>query len=185
MHGMTRYKGSVRWAVPTNIAHAHQRFVFQRPVLLQRDVRDNIAYPLQIAGLSKKEAREKAAQQAATVGLSDHLKTAAHDLSGGEAQRLAVARALVTSPQVLFLDEPCAFLDGKSTREIENILLTARNNGTTIIMSTHDIGQARRLANNVVFLIDGIIHEISSAESFFPHPKTAEALAYINGEIVG
>ena len=105
-------------------------------------------------------------------------------LSGGEKQILALARALITKPDVLFLDEPTANLDGKSTRSIENMLRDALKSGTRIIMATHDLGQAKRLADNVLLLYQGRLHEQGKAASFFKEPKTPEAKAYLSGEIV-
>lgn len=97
---------------------------------------------------------------------------------------MALARALITKPQVLFLDEPTANLDGRSTREIESILLAGKSEGTRIIMATHDIGQARRLASEIVFLNRGRICEISASEAFFGNPQSDEAQAYLKGDIV-
>ena len=105
-------------------------------------------------------------------------------LSGGERQKLALARALIRSPEVLFLDEPCANLDGRSTREIEAILMEARRNGTQIVMATHDMGQARRFADAVAFLLRGRIHEFARADHFFKAPNTAEAAAFLKGDIL-
>ena len=105
-------------------------------------------------------------------------------LSGGEKQKLALARALVIEPQILFLDEPCANLDGQSTRDIEAILIRARDAGITIVMSTHNVGQARRLADSVLFLYRGALHDQGDAGEFFANPKTAEGRAHIQGDIL-
>ena len=105
-------------------------------------------------------------------------------LSGGERQKLALGRALIRKPKVLFLDEPCANLDGCSTREIETLLRDATQTGTRIIMTTHDLGQARRLAGDVLFLLNGRVHEQGGASAFFTDPKTPEAKAFLEGDIV-
>jgi tungstate transport system ATP-binding protein len=105
-------------------------------------------------------------------------------LSGGEKQKLSLARALITEPEILFLDEPCANLDGRATREIESILQQVQARGTRLVMSTHDMGQAKRLARDVIFLHKGLVHESSSVAQFFAAPKTPEAKAFINGDIV-
>lgn len=104
--------------------------------------------------------------------------------AGGERQKLALARALIRDPDVLFLDEPCASLDGRAMREIEAILQDAARRGTRIIMSTHDMGQARRLATEVVFLLRGKVHEFTPAATFFTAAETAQARAFLNGDIV-
>jgi tungstate transport system ATP-binding protein len=105
-------------------------------------------------------------------------------LSGGERQKLAIARALIRDPEVLFLDEPCSNLDGQSTREIETLLLEAAAAGTRIIMATHDMGQARRLASEVIFVMSGRIVEMGLAHDLFDAPKTAELKAFLKGDIL-
>jgi len=120
--------------------------VFQSPIMLRRSVRQNLAYPLQLLGMDKTSIAAKVADWARRIGLENALDRPAPRLSGGERQKLALGRALIRSPQVLFLDEPCANLDGRSTREIEALLQEAQTAGTRIIMTTHDLGQARRLA---------------------------------------
>jgi tungstate transport system ATP-binding protein len=117
--------------------------------------------------------------------LQDALEFPAPRLSGGEKQKLALGRALIRRPEVLFLDEPCANLDGRSTREIEALLIDAKEAGTRIIMTTHDLGQARRLASDVLFLVGGRLVEQGEAAGFFAAPGTAEAKLFLAGEIVG
>ena len=99
-------------------------------------------------------------------------------------QRLALARALITEPEILFADEPCAALDGRATRQIEALLAGTAAAGTRLVMATHDMGQARRLASDVIFLLHGRIHETGPAETFFAAPATPEAKAFLNGDIV-
>ncbi|MBL1436260.1 MAG: ABC transporter ATP-binding protein [Rhodobacteraceae bacterium] len=185
MHGLQRCtKGQVEWAVPAAQARDRQGFVFQSPIMMRRNVADSLAYPLRLRGMSKAEAQEKVAKCAGNFGLSDLLENVAPLLSGGEKQKLSLARALITEPEILFLDEPCANLDGRATREIEHILQQVQARGTRLVMSTHDMGQARRLAQDVIFLMQGKVHEHAAAESFFSAPTTAEAKAFINGDIV-
>ncbi|WP_322894200.1 MULTISPECIES: ATP-binding cassette domain-containing protein [unclassified Yoonia] len=185
MHGIERVSaGRKAWAVSDADAHAAQSFVFQTPIMMRRNVRDNIAYPLVLRGMRRAEARAAADGWAARVGLGAALLRPATVLSGGEKQKLALARALVTAPQVLFLDEPCANLDGHATQEIEAILLAARDAGTRIVMSTHDLGQARRLADEVLFLHDGKLVEMLPAAAFFAGPASAQATAFLNGDLV-
>nr|WP_204115147.1 ATP-binding cassette domain-containing protein [Shimia biformata] len=185
LHGAARlHRGTITWACPTDEARHHQSFVFQRPVMLRRSVLDNIAYPLLVHGVKKPAALDAARDWAGRVGLTEMLRRPATVLSGGEQQKLALARALVTRPKVLFLDEPCAALDGRAMREIEAILTDAKTAGTKLIMTTHDMGQARRLADEVVFLLGGLVHETGPATTFFDHPETPEARAFLNGDIV-
>ena len=185
LHGTARlHHGSLEWQVPTDDARAVQSFVFQRPVLLRRSVIDNIAYPLVIRGLAKSDARAQARDWALKVGLADVSNRGASSLSGGEQQKLALARAFITAPKVVFLDEPCASLDGRATAEIETILKDQKALGTQLVMSTHDMGQARRLADEIVFLRAGQVHETGPAQAFFAAPKTEAARAFLQGDIV-
>ncbi|TDE40049.1 ATP-binding cassette domain-containing protein [Antarcticimicrobium sediminis] len=185
LHGLERVSsGQIRWAESAEALRARQAFVFQTPILMRRSVLDSIAYPLRLKGVSRGEARERAAACAETVGLRVRLKKDASTLSGGEKQKMALARALITEPALLFLDEPSANLDGRSTREIEEILTHIRAGGTRIVMSTHDIGQARRLADEVVFLHDGRLVEQASSAAFFDAPQSNQAYAYLQGDIV-
>ena len=134
--------------------------------------------------MNRRDARAAADVWAARVGLGSAVLRAATVLSGGEKQKLALARALVTAPQVLFLDEPCANLDGHATQEIEAILHAACADGTRIVMSTHDLGQARRLADEVLFVHAGQVVEILPAAAFFAGPASAQAAAFLNGDLV-
>ena len=183
MHGLQRCSGGhVTWAKPD--ARDQQAFVFQSPIMMRRTLRDSLAYPLRLRGMSKVAALEKATQCAGNFGLAELLESWAPLLSGGEKQKLSLARALITNPEILFLDEPCANLDGRATREIEAILQQVQAGGTRVVMSTHDMGQARRLAEDVIFMLHGTVHEQADVEPFFTSPQTPEALAFINGDIV-
>ena len=145
---------------------------------------DNLTYPLRIQNVPRKIANAEAERWAARIGLTQVLTRSAAVLSGGEKQKLALARALIRKPEVLFLDEPCASLDGRATREIETLLLQASADGTRIIMATHDMGQARRLGSEVLFILQGKLHEFSPAEVFFTNAKTDAARAFLNGDII-
>ncbi|MEM9242337.1 MAG: ATP-binding cassette domain-containing protein [Pseudomonadota bacterium] len=185
LHGTNRLNaGGIDWAVPQDEARAQQAFVFQRPILLRRSVIQNIAYPLLMRGMTRKTALDRATEWSERVGLSAMLDRSAQSLSGGEQQKLALARAMICDPQLLFLDEPCAALDGRATREIEAILQSVAAGGTDLIMTTHDLGQAQRLAQDVVFMLHGKVHECTSAKEFFTAPKTNAARAFLRGDIV-
>ena len=185
LHGVTRLSaGTVNWSQTDAQARESQAYVFQSPIMLRRSVRQNLAYPLQLVGQDKASVAGKVTDWARRIGLEDALDRPAPRLSGGERQKLALGRALIRDPQVLFLDEPCANLDGSSTREIETLLLAAQAAGTRIIMTTHDLGQARRLATDVVFLLRGLVVEQGDAAAFFATPQTAEAAGFLKGDII-
>ncbi|SIT07373.1 ATP-binding cassette domain-containing protein [Paracoccus saliphilus] len=185
LHGAARLTGgSITWACPMQEARRQQAFVFQRPVMLRRTVEQNLIYPLVIHGTSRLDARARAREWAEKVALDRMLDRQASILSGGEQQKLALARALISDPRLVFLDEPCSSLDGRATREIEDILQSAKARGTRLIMSTHDMGQARRLADQVVFLLRGKVHDQGDAPEFFDGPSTSQARAFLKGDIV-
>jgi tungstate transport system ATP-binding protein len=185
MHGLERInRGRAVWQCRAEDVRARQAFVFQTPVLMRRSVLDCIAYPLILDGMARKDARLRAGAAADEVGLDVTLSAPASVLSGGERQKMALARALIRAPEVLFLDEPCANLDMHSTAEIERVLTAARDRGTRIAMSTHNIGQARRLADDILFLFDGRLIESSPNAVFFEGPRTSEAMAHINGDLL-
>lgn len=185
LHGMQRLaKGKIDWAQPPAIAQTRQAFVFQTPILMRRTVLDNVAYPLKVLGTNKAEARDAAENWLRKVHLGHALHQRAADLSGGERQKMALVRALIREPELLFLDEPSANLDGRATREIEDLLQETNAAGTRIILATHDFGQARRLASDVVFLHKGQLLEHTPAHVFFDTPKTPQAQAFLNGDIV-
>ena len=185
MHGMERLAGGeVSWQVPEVEARVRQAFVFQTPVMMRRSVLENVAYPLLLHGTPRKAALAEAADWLDRIGLAKAADRQAPVLSGGERQKLALARALIRKPEILFLDEPCASLDGRAMREIEAILMDAYRSGTRIVMSTHDMGQARRLASDVLFIHRGRVHEAGPAASFFNEAGTPEARAFLQGDIV-
>ncbi|MFK7761742.1 MAG: ATP-binding cassette domain-containing protein [Roseobacter sp.] len=185
MHGVERISaGRVRWAAPDAEAQHHQGYVFQTPIMLRRTVIDNLRYPLQLHGIARTEREARVAEWARKIGLNDRLTLQATRLSGGEKQRLALGRALIRRPEVLFLDEPCANLDGASTRDIESLLQEAHRAGTRIVMTTHDIGQAKRLATDAIFMLHGGLHEAGPAAGFFDAPQTDELRAFFRGDII-
>lgn len=158
--------------------------VFQRPVLLRRSAAANIDYALSVRGLRGHERKTRVAEALARTGLSYLARRPARVLSGGEQQRLAIARAWALQPQVLFLDEPTSSLDPAATRSVENLVRTIHRTGTTVLMTTHDLGQARRLAEEVLFLHRGRLLEHTPASEFFARPRSAEASAFIQGRLL-
>jgi len=161
----------------------HQAMVFQRPVMLRRSALANVVYGLRLAGKSRRESELRAMDVLEVVGLAPHAGRPARVLSGGEQQRLALARAWALGPDVLFLDEPTANLDPASTQDIENIIQAIHASGTKIIMTTHNLGQARRLGDEVLFISQGRLMEHTPIELFFREPASAEAGAFIKGEL--
>ena len=185
-HGLIRpSSGRVRWLGPDGEGpRLHQAMVFQRPVMLRRSARANIDYALSVRGIPAGERRRRIAEALAATGLSDLAERPARVLSIGEQQRLALARAWALHPQVLFLDEPTASLDPAATRAVEEIVLRIHDAGTKIVMTTHDLGQARRIADEVLFLHRGRLVERASAAEFFHAPRTPDAAAFIKGELL-
>ena len=173
----TPTSGCVTWG---GRAAAGERLamMFQRPVMLRRTAAANVAYAL--AGKNPSRVGELLAQ----VGLSHLATRPARRLSGGEQQRLALARALARDPEILFLDEPTASLDPAATKAVEDIVRAVAASGVKIVMATHDIGQARRLAGDVVFLARGRLIERAEAAQFFTAPATAEGAAFLRGDLV-
>jgi len=185
LHGLRKLSsGKVEWAISHSLAAKEQAFVFQSPIMLRRTVAENLAFPLKIRRLSKSTANIEAIMWAKKIGLEDKIKEQAVLLSGGEMQAIAVARALITKPKMLFLDEPTASLDGATKKTIEDILITASNEGTKIMMSTHDLGQAKRLAKDIIFLHKGIVEAHCSKEEFLTEPPSKAAKQFLAGDIV-
>jgi tungstate transport system ATP-binding protein len=176
--------GAVRWANPERPGEARrQAMVFQRPVLLRRSVLGNLTFALSVAGVPAYEREGRARVALDRVGLEPFAHRPARVLSGGEQQRLALARAWMLEPEVLFLDEPTANLDPGATREIESIVQSIHASGTKIVTITHNLGQAQRLGDEVLFVDRGRIAERAPVERFFRHPATAEAAAFLKGEL--
>jgi tungstate transport system ATP-binding protein len=176
--------GSVHWSAQELPGEPRrQAMVFQRPVMLRRSVIDNIRYALKLSHVPRREREARAWQALERVGLSARADRPARVLSGGEQQRLALARAWALKPEVLFLDEPTANLDPGACREVEAIIAAIHAEGTKIVMSTHNLGQARRLADEILFLYEGRLVERSSPEQFFQQPASPEAKAFIQGEL--
>jgi tungstate transport system ATP-binding protein len=160
-----------------------QAMVFQRPVMLRRAALGNVTYGLELAGVARAERDRRAREVLDAVGLTPIANRPARVLSGGEQQKLALARAWALTPEVLFLDEPTANLDPGATREVERIVEQIHQSGTKIVMTTHNLGQARRLADEILFMSAGRLADHAPVERFFAQPSTPEAAAFIKGEL--
>ncbi|PIV72409.1 MAG: ABC transporter ATP-binding protein [Rhodocyclales bacterium CG17_big_fil_post_rev_8_21_14_2_50_68_7] len=176
-------RGAVRWSGPDARRPGVQAMVFQRPVLLRRSALANVSYALKLAGIGRAARETRARAALDRVGLAAVAARTARVLSGGEQQRLALARAWALEPQVLFLDEPTASLDPSAAREVEAIIQAIHCAGTKIVMTTHNLGLAKRFADEILFLIDGRIEEAAPADRFFRQPRSAKAGAFLQEEL--
>lgn len=187
MHGLIApTKGDVLWAgMPINgQIRLRQAMVFQKPILFRRTAAANITHALGLRGVARRERLPRAHQALQFAGLESRASTPARVLSGGEQQRLCLARALSLTPEILLLDEPTASLDPASTLAIERLLIDAQHRGIKLIAVTHDVGQARRLAQEVIFLHHGKVIEHQPAPRFFTEPDSPVARAFIAGGLV-
>jgi len=183
LHGMIKpTSGKVLWnGRPSNLSiRRKQAMVFQKPVLLRRSVIDNVKFVLASTGIHDAQRPTEILER---VGLEHLARRPARLLSGGEQQRLALGRALATEPDILFLDEATSSLDPASVRAIEEIVSEATAAGTKVVMVTHDLGQARRLGGEIVFMNQGEVVETSSVTHFFEQPATDAAQAYLEGRL--
>jgi tungstate transport system ATP-binding protein len=177
-------RGRVTWGGREQVPPTHRAIVFQRPVMLRRSAAANIRYALAAAGVPRAEHDARVGELVALVGLGGLGERPARRLSGGEQQRLALARALAKEPQVLFLDEPTASLDPAATKAIEDVIRAVAARGIKVVMSTHDLGEARRLAGEIVLLHRGRVIESGASEAFFSAPRTEEGRRFIGGELL-
>ena len=176
--------GMIDWNGSRDPAPRRRAIVFQHPVLLRRSVAANLTYALDQAGVEKSKQDGRCAQLLELVGLLDLADRPARRLSGGERQKLAFARALARTPELLILDEPTASLDPSATLALEQLITTAAREGIKILMASHDLGQVRRLAGDIVFLHRGRILEVASAKDFFEQPRSAQASAFLRGDLI-
>jgi tungstate transport system ATP-binding protein len=184
-HGLLRpTAGAIRWTGPyAGDPMRRQAMVFQRPVMLRRSALANVAYGLKLAGMPRAERVEQARTMLDRVGLLALADRPARTMSSGEQQRVALARAWALQPEVLFLDEPTASLDPAASRAVESIIDAIHAAGTKIVMTTHNLGQARRLADEILFLDKGRLVERAPAEQFFRGPATRKATAFLREEL--
>jgi tungstate transport system ATP-binding protein len=177
-------RGRITWGGREAAPPDRRAILFQRPVMLRRSAAGNIRYALAAAGVARARRGDRTAELLALVGLNGLARRPARRLSGGEQQRLALARALAREPEVLFLDEPTASLDPAATKAIEDIVRAVSARGVKVVMATHDLGEARRLAGDVVLLHRGRLIETAAAAEFFAGPRTEEARKFVAGELL-
>ena len=177
-------RGRVTWAGREHVAPDRRAIVFQRPAMLRRSAAANIRYALAAAAAPRAKRTERITELLALVGLSGLERRPARRLSGGEQQRLALARALAREPDLLLLDEPTASLDPAATKAIEDIVRAVAARGVKVVMSTHDLGQARRVGGDVALLHRGRLIEHAPAADLFTAPRTEEAKRFIAGELL-
>jgi len=177
--------GRVRWLGPdAGEARRRQAMVFQDPVMLRRSVRANVAYGLRLRGVGRAARKARIDEMLERTGLTDLARRPATVLSGGEQQRLALARAWALAPEILFLDEPTASLDPGATAAVETVIEAMHRAGCKIVLTTHDLGQARRMADEVIFLHRGRVAEHAPAGAFFDGPASETARAFLDGRLL-
>jgi tungstate transport system ATP-binding protein len=176
-------RGRVTWGGAES-PPARRAFMFQRPVMMRRSTIGNLRYALGAAGVPRAARDARAMELLSLVGLSTLGARPARRMSGGEQQRLALARALARDPQVLFLDEPTASLDPAATKAVEDVIRAVTERGIKVVIATHDLGQAKRLAGEIVLLHRGRVLECTAASAFFSAPKTEEARRFVAGELL-
>lgn len=186
LHGLLEpSSGTISWrGQPLDrAARQEQGMVFQRPVMLRRSVAANLRFALSVLGFRGAERKAMEAEATALARLESLKDRPARVLSGGEQQRLAMARAMICAPRMLFLDEPTASLDPASILAIEQLIQEARDNSTTIIIVTHDPGQARRLGDDLIFLHGGRVTETGPVEQVLDDPQSEAAQAWLGGRL--
>jgi tungstate transport system ATP-binding protein len=176
--------GRITWAGRERVPPDRRALVFQRPAMLRRSAAANIRYALAAAAAPRAARAGRVAELMALVGLAGYERRPARRLSGGEQQRLALARALARDPDLLLLDEPTASLDPAATKAIEDIVSSVAARGVKVVMSTHDLGQAKRIGGEVALLHRGRLIEHANAADFFERPRTDEARRFVAGELL-
>jgi len=186
-HGLIAHDdGHITWngGGDPGLNRQRQAMVFQRPILLRRSVQANLDFALSLGDLSKASRRDRNAEILEMTGLTRFAARPARQLSFGEQQRLALGRALALKPQLLLLDEPCASLDPAASFLVENLLQQVVGEGMRVVMATHDLSQARRLADDVIFMYRGRIKEHRPAKDFFEAPENDLSQAFLRGELL-
>ena len=177
-------KGRITWGGRLESPPLRRAIVFQRPAMLRRSAIGNVRYALAAAGIARARRKASADDLLHLVGLRDLADRPARRLSGGEQQRLALARALAKDPEILFLDEPAASLDPAATKALEDIIRSVAARGIKVVMSTHDLGEARRIGGEIVLMNRGRVIETADSQIFFDNPRTEQARRFIAGELL-
>ena len=182
LHGLIApTSGTIRWSGAGRAPS--QAMVFQRPVMLRRSALANIEYALDVNEVRAPDRDARARAALANVGLAHLAGRQARVLSGGEQQRVAIARAWALEPSVLFLDEPTASLDPATAADVERVVGHIHGSGAAIVMTTHNLGLARRFAHEIAFLHEGRLTELTPADRFFTEPASPEAARFLEGEL--
>jgi tungstate transport system ATP-binding protein len=177
--------GRVSWSITLGaVGWRRHAMVFQKPVMLRRSARANLLHALDAIGLDRRTREQRSDMALERFGMRDLAARPARLMSGGEQQRLAIARAWAMAPEVLFLDEPTSQLDPGATRQIEEMLTALKTDGVTLVMASHDMGQVRRLADRVLFLNRGRLVEDTLTRTFFDSPSSGDARAFVSGDLV-
>jgi tungstate transport system ATP-binding protein len=182
LHGLVASSGSIRWGGGPRERRA-EAMVFQHPVMLRRSAAANVEYALAVNGVHGAERRRRAREALENAGLAALAERPARVLSGGERQRLALARAWALRPRILYLDEPTASLDPGASVAVEEDIARIHAAGTRVVLTTHRLGLARRVADEILFIDDGRLVEQTPAERFFVAPRSAEARRFLQGEL--
>jgi tungstate transport system ATP-binding protein len=184
-HGLLQpTSGEVRWnSDEIEGGRRRQAMVFQRPVMLRRSALANVTYALKLAHVAPAERGRRATEALSKVGLESVAYRSARVLSGGEQQKLALARVWALHPEILFLDEPTASLDPGAANEVENVIAALHAAGTKIVLVTHNLGQAHRLGDEILFLYQGRLVERTPVGRFFKEPSSSEAARFLDGEL--
>jgi len=191
-HGLVKpTKGRILWGDGKDLTDTTRRqyrrrqaMVFQRPILMRRSVAANVEFALKLRGMSQANRKQRVAQALEVAHLQHLAQRPAMVLSGGEQQRLALARAWSVDPEIMLLDEPRANLDPSSTKALETVIEDISRAGTKILMATQDLGQARRLAAEVLLIHKGNLVERASASDFFAAPRSPEGRAFLEGDLL-
>ena len=177
-------RGQITWGGSEALTPARRAVMFQRPAMFRRTVEGNIAFALAAAGVPRNGYKRRVHELLALVGLAGLETRPARRLSGGEQQRLALARTLARDPSLLFLDEPTANLDPAATNVIEDVVRSISARGVKVVMATHDLSSARRLAGDIIALHRGDVIESGPATAFFATPTSSEGRRFLAGELL-
>lgn len=184
-HGMIKPNaGSVKWdGTDAAKIRRNRGYIFQHRITLRRSVLDNIALPLQAAGWSKKATSRRTQELLELARLTDKATEPASVLSGGEAQRMALARALALNPDTIIMDEPTSSLDPVATESFEDVIKDVTHSGVSIFWATHNLMQAQKFADHVIFIANGKVQEYCTSKQFFSDPTSEAGKTFLKGRL--